>query len=421
MVVLDAGRRAEIANLAARRLFRIEETAPWKRFPTPEVEQFLERHEPRRQHSEEITLELDDSSRTFRFSVVPLPDTDEEMLIAEDVTEILRSNRLEAWAEMARQVAHEIKNPLTPIQLAAEHLRTMAERDDPNLQQAVSSAVGNILRQVDTLRETSRDFSDYASLRSPVKQPVDLRQMLEELAASYRNSSEQRVTLHLEIDPSTPRSIAADPRMIRGAIANLIENAFQATETGGRVDLESRGSEGVAIISVTDTGPGVGPDIVHKIFDPYFSTKSTGTGLGLAIAREVDRGSRRTDPGGESRVGIPYRGRAAGSGRGTAALLLLTGTSGLHPKLCDRECSGATGLCEKTGIEWSFAQFEGGCLQKETGCDGSVAEQRTGTAEPLRGEALCVARGSGSPSLPRSCSLRLAPLPRNPLQIAISF
>src|SRR5213075_3401221 len=123
--------------------------------------------------------------RTFRMSMIPLPESDEEMVIAEDVTEILRSNRLEAWGEMARQVAHEIKNPLTPIQLTAEHLRAVAERNDPALPAVVRSAVENILRQVVTLRETSKEFSDYASLREVKKKPLAFRNLLEEIAASY--------------------------------------------------------------------------------------------------------------------------------------------------------------------------------------------------------------------------------------------
>ncbi len=124
---------------------------------------------------------------------MPLPDSDEEMLIAEDVTEILRSNRLEAWGEMARQVAHEIKNPLTPIQLTAEHLRAVADRNDPALRQVVDTAVDNILRQVVTLRETSKEFGDYASLRQLQRKPVDLRRLLSDVASGYSQSQERGI------------------------------------------------------------------------------------------------------------------------------------------------------------------------------------------------------------------------------------
>jgi nitrogen fixation/metabolism regulation signal transduction histidine kinase len=187
---------------------------------------------------------------------------------------------------MARQVAHEIKNPLTPIQLTAEHLRTVAERGDPNLPNVVRGAVDNILRQVKTLRETSKEFSDYASLRQVQRKPLDLRKLLEDLAASYASSAAGGVDFHADLAPSTPSQFSGDARMLRGAVANLIENAFQAAPRG-RVRLGSQGVDSKVVISVEDNGPGVPPEMLPRIFDPYFSTKSSGTGLGLAIARKA--------------------------------------------------------------------------------------------------------------------------------------
>jgi two-component system nitrogen regulation sensor histidine kinase NtrY len=187
---------------------------------------------------------------------------------------------------MARQVAHEIKNPLTPIQLTAEHLRAVAERKDADLPALVKSAVDNILRQVVMLRETSKEFSDYASLRQVQKKPLDLRKLLEEIAASYADSRERGIDFRAEIAPSTPANFAGDPRMLRGAIANLIENAFQAAP-GGVVRLGSQAVDSKVIVSIEDNGPGVSPELLPRIFDPYFSTKSSGTGLGLAIARKA--------------------------------------------------------------------------------------------------------------------------------------
>ena len=288
VVVLDGQMHVAAANLAARRLLDLPEQTAAVRFrpPYPQLQEFLQRSQRRRSASEEVELNVDGNVRTFRVSLVPLPDSDEEMLIAEDVTEILRSNRLEAWGEMARQVAHEIKNPLTPIQLTAEHLRAVAERDDPNLPAVARSAVENILRQVVTLRETSKEFGDYASLRQIQRRPLDLRRLLEDVASAYRDSRERGIHFVAEIDASTPRTISGDPRLLRGAIANLVENAFQASP-GGRVVLRSSAYDSRAVVSVEDDGPGVPPELVHKIFDPYFSTKSSGTGLGLAIARKA--------------------------------------------------------------------------------------------------------------------------------------
>ena len=277
VAVLDGEGRAGATNAAARTLLEARST---------ELEEFLARHRPRQSESAELELTVDGAIRTFRVTIVPLPESDEELLIAEDVTEILRSNRLEAWGEMARQVAHEIKNPLTPIQLTAEHLRALAERNDPNLANVVRGAVDNILRQVVTLRETSKEFGDYASLRQVQRKPLDLRKLLEEIAASYASSRERGIDFRADIDASTPANYTGDERLLRGAIANLIENAFQAAP-GGAVRLGSGSVDSKVVVRVEDNGPGVPTEMLPKIFDPYFSTKSSGTGLGLAIARKA--------------------------------------------------------------------------------------------------------------------------------------
>ncbi|MGZ8866867.1 MAG: ATP-binding protein [Thermoanaerobaculia bacterium] len=278
VVVLDGKGQIGATNVAARKLLDAVDPshAALRKFVSAQ----------QGAATEEIELVVDGNPRTYRISLVPLPDSDEQMVIAEDVTEILRSNRLEAWGEMARQVAHEIKNPLTPIQLTAEHLRAVADRNDPALPDVVRSAVDNILRQVVTLRETSKEFGDYASLRQAHRLPLDLRNLLEDIASGYSKSSERGVAFRTEIEASTPRQFIGDARLLRGAVANLIENALQAAG-GGRVRLHSLCVDSRVIISVEDDGPGVPADVLPRIFDPYFSTKSTGTGLGLAIARKA--------------------------------------------------------------------------------------------------------------------------------------
>ena len=318
VVVVDGSGSVSAANASARRLFDIEESSE-ARFVPPfsEVSRFIHDHDSALPAEREVTLNVGPSTRTYQLSLVALPGGIERMLIAEDVTEILRSNRLHAWAEMARQVAHEIKNPLTPIQLSAEHLQAVASRNDPRLREAVSSAVENILKQVQTLRETSRDFSDYASLREPAWQAVDLRVFFEDLSFGYRTSPGGRVQFDVEIDPRVPATFEADPRMMRGAVSNLIGNAYEAIRGQGSVRLQVRTRGDRLAVSVTDDGPGVPDDQIPRIFEPHFSTKSSGTGLGLAIARKAseDHGgsicAENLSPGFRVTIEIPLSRRAA--------------------------------------------------------------------------------------------------------------
>lgn len=288
VVVFDEHRRVAGSNRAARRLFTgDEQTALDGNFRTgqPEIERFVAENFRKPPASGEVEIEVDGTVRSFRLALVPLPEGGEEMLILEDVTEILRSNRLEAWSEMARQIAHEIKNPLTPIQLTAEHLRAVALRDDGTLADAVDRGVENILRQVTTLKETSKEFSDYASLRKPARESFSLDGLFEEIASDYATSDARGITF-LARRQGRLRDFVGDRRLLRAAILNLIENALQAAGDGGNVQLLAADIGGRTRFEVVDDGPGVDPSLLPKIFDPYFSTKSTGTGLGLAIARK---------------------------------------------------------------------------------------------------------------------------------------
>jgi two-component system, NtrC family, nitrogen regulation sensor histidine kinase NtrY len=198
-----------------------------------------------------------------------------------------RSNRLAAWAEMARQVAHEVKNPLTPIQLSAEHLRRVWRDPAADFGAALETCTATILRQVRTLRDMVTEFAAFA--RPPAGEPVEveLGALLHELLQPYA-ALPPGVALVTEFEPGGVR-VRGERRLLERACVNLIENALQALDGQGRLVLRLR-AEGVAsraVVEVEDSGPGVAPEIGERIFEPFFSTKTGGSGLGLALVRKI--------------------------------------------------------------------------------------------------------------------------------------
>jgi len=195
-----------------------------------------------------------------------------------------RTNRLEAWAEMARQVAHDIKNPLTPIQLSAEHLRRVhRDRGEP-LSPVLDGCVDTILTQVRLLRQIAGEFSSFASTPQPHPVETEIAGILEEVAAAYRTGLAERIDIEVSASPGLPR-LFIDRMLVGRAITNVIENAIHAMPDRGRLTLEAaRDGDGVAV-RVRDTGVGMDADALSRLFEVHFSTKATGTGLGLSIAK----------------------------------------------------------------------------------------------------------------------------------------
>ncbi|MGE0811958.1 MAG: ATP-binding protein [Vicinamibacterales bacterium] len=199
-------------------------------------------------------------------------------------TQLERTNRLEAWAEMARQVAHDIKNPLTPIQLNAEHLRRVhADRGQP-LGALVDECVANILLQVRLLRQLASEFSSFASAPQARPAVTPLAPLLDEILTPYAHALTGRIAIETRGD--TGVSVFVDPVLLARALTNVIENALHAMPGAGRLTVEvTAPGDGRARLDVVDTGVGMDAAALGRIFEPYFSTKATGTGLGLTIAR----------------------------------------------------------------------------------------------------------------------------------------
>src|SRR4029453_10744350 len=232
-------------------------------------------------------------------------------LVGEDATEVLRGQRLLAWAEMARMIAHEIKNPLTPIRLSAEHMMEVYRHDPDHFDRVFERCTSNILAQVEELRSIASEFSAYSSIPRIDPKPADLVASMADLVEGYRAAPPPGVSVEFEAASASVLT-RFDARLLQRAVRTLIENPLRASAGGGRVVVRVEQTDGLARIAVRDSGPGVPPDLLPRIFDPYFSTHDAGTGLGLPIARRLAEAhgggmSARSRPGGglEVRVALP--------------------------------------------------------------------------------------------------------------------
>jgi signal transduction histidine kinase len=198
--------------------------------------------------------------------------------------ELERTHRLEAWAEMSRQVAHEIKNPLTPIQLSSEHLvRVNKDKGEP-LSPVLEECVTSILSQVKLLRQIAAEFSSFASRPTPRPEPTSLADLIPTVVEPYITGLAGRVMVHIDVPVPLPL-VVVDRVLLARALTNMIENALHAMPGVGTLTIKAEASQTMVRLSVTDTGTGMDPEALRRIFEPYFSTKATGTGLGLTIAK----------------------------------------------------------------------------------------------------------------------------------------
>jgi signal transduction histidine kinase len=197
---------------------------------------------------------------------------------------LVRTNQLKAWNEMARQVAHEIKNPLTPIQLAAEHLQHVHEDRGRPLGTVMDECMRTILGQVRLLRRIASEFSNFSGEPRPHPEALAIDRLVNDVVDPYRHGIAERVTFELDMPEGLPR-VWADRTLLARAITNLIENAIQAMPGGGTVKVAARSDAGALHLSLADDGVGMDEAALARAFEPFFSTKTGGSGLGLANAK----------------------------------------------------------------------------------------------------------------------------------------
>jgi nitrogen fixation/metabolism regulation signal transduction histidine kinase len=213
------------------------------------------------------------------------------VVVFDDISPVLAAQRAAAWGEVARRLAHEIKNPLTPIQLSAERLQMkLADKLDADAAAMLGRATRTIVDQVEAMKNMVNDFRDYARLPPPLPAPLDLNALVAEVLELYEEGP-VRVTARLA--PDLP-PVLADADQIRQVLHNLIKNAGEAMHdkagnlgAGDTVLVATRPAGDMAELTVADAGPGFPAEILARAFEPYVTTKAKGTGLGLAIVRKI--------------------------------------------------------------------------------------------------------------------------------------
>jgi nitrogen fixation/metabolism regulation signal transduction histidine kinase len=224
------------------------------------------------------------------------------MIVFDDITDVVTAQRSIAWSEVARRLAHEIKNPLTPIQLSAERLQQkLAGKVSPEQEEMMNRSTATIIGQVEAMKQMVNDFRDFAKTPAPQLRAVSINQLIQEILVLYEGSP-----IEVSLDSACP-DILGDPTQLRQVIHNLLQNAQDATlegqRTGASVAIateavsykQANGAMQKAVrFSITDSGAGFTAKILARAFEPYVTTKTKGTGLGLAVVKKIvdDHGAK---------------------------------------------------------------------------------------------------------------------------------
>ncbi len=208
------------------------------------------------------------------------------VVVFDDITELISAQRLAAWGEVARRLAHEIKNPLTPIQLSAERLQIkLADKLEPGARDMLERSTQTIINQVESMKNMVNDFRDYARMPPPAMHEVDLNALITELTGLYESSLVEVVT---QLEPGLAL-VLADADQLRQVLHNLLANAQDALADVPvpQIRITTRSKDRRAILSISDNGTGFAAHTLARAFEPYVTTKARGTGLGLAIVKKI--------------------------------------------------------------------------------------------------------------------------------------
>lgn len=229
------------------------------------------------------------SEVTWRIGVagVPFPDGARGLVaVVDDVTDLVRADRLQQLNQLARIVAHEVKNPLTPIRLWVQELEAAIKAGDPELTELLEEACSEIADQVQRLQETATSFSNLVALEKWDPEPVDLAKLVAELPTGGEVLERRGITIRYDVEQAPP--VTGDRQWLRRAIANLLQNSLDALAgSPGTVNLRLHSDRDRVVLEIDDTGGGVPDERLPDLFSPHFSSTTSGTGLGLALVQQV--------------------------------------------------------------------------------------------------------------------------------------
>jgi len=227
-----------------------------------------------------------------RDEVGQLADAFNEMTrqLAEQRERLVQTERVAAWRELARRLAHELKNPLFPLQLTVENLQRAREQTSDQFDEVFFESTATLREELENLKTIVSRFSDFAKMPPPEFEPVDLNELVRSAVKLFEPQlapvGRPSITPELYLDENLPRP-QADPILLRRALENLILNSLDAMPAGGTLTVRTAHRSGAVRLEITDTGEGLTPEECARLFTPYYTTKRHGTGLGLAIVQSV--------------------------------------------------------------------------------------------------------------------------------------
>jgi two-component system nitrogen regulation sensor histidine kinase NtrY len=300
VVSVDTAGNVRTLNAAASRLLGLDASAHGMPvsavFRTPELRPlaiFIDEAARNREEGLPQEVAITRDGRELHLSVMATPLRRDDgvseglVVVLDDVTPLIRAQKVAAWREVARRLAHEIKNPLTPIQLCAERLRRHFGSAPAQTRELVDECTTTIVGEVESLKGLVDEFSQFARMPAPRAVATDLNAVVTDVLGLNRGIF-PNVEMRPRLADDLPR-VSVDPEQLRRVLINVIDNAVEAMEQHGVIDVETQHvrADNLVRIVVADNGPGIPPSEREKLFLPYYSTKKRGSGLGLAIVRRI--------------------------------------------------------------------------------------------------------------------------------------